>query len=212
MSWTRHPGHPDYPRTLFSSILHDPMTAVAVVAAGVQAMGTIAQGNAQRASLDNQAAQLNQQAGEARASSQRAEENQLRTGAYAESRALAVTAASGADPNSVTAVNNEENLAGQTEYGALTALFNGEEKARGLEYEANSDYAKGKSAHDAGVISGISGFAGSAAKTMMSPTTADSGETMLDRFASNDTGIADRNNPLPWQTLGYSNPNGGFYY
>lgn len=179
------------------------------------AIGTIGQGNAQRAQLDNQAAQLDQAAGQTRATAQRQQQDQLRKGAYAVSRAEAVQAAGGADPDSVTSITNETNLTGQSEYGALTALYNGEEKARGQEYEATNDRIAGKAAHRGAVINAIGGLLLPGSKPMAPSTTGSGGESMLSKYAEpygNDSNIQDSNNPLPWQTLGYKNPDGGYYY
>lgn len=151
------PGH-RHLRPFFEQVNHDPLTIVTVAASGLQMMGTIAQGNASRAMADNQAAQLRQQAGETRASSQRAAMEERRKGIYASSRAQALQAAGGADPESKTAITNEANLTGAGEYGALTAMFNGEERARSLEMGASNKMIEGQQAHQAGVISGISTF------------------------------------------------------
>lgn len=156
---------------------------ISLISTMASAMGTIAQGNANRANLTNQAAQLSQQAGQTRASSQRDAANKLRTGEYAVSRAAAVTGASGANPDSVTAVTNETNLSGQSEYGALTAMFNGEEKARGLQYEANSDIMKGQSAHDAGAISGVGNVSLAAGSMYGKTLVGQNSDTMLSRYA-----------------------------
>lgn len=173
----------------------------------MQMAGTIGQGNAARATADNQAAQLNQQAGQTRASAQREAENKRRQGEFASSRAQAVQAAAGGNPDSFTAVENEKNLVGQGEYGALTAMYNGEERARGMDYAATNKRLEGKAAHDAGVTSGISGFASSMGKAFM-PTTGSSGETMAskysDPFNNSSNGGFDSNEygpyqPFPWQ-------------
>lgn len=135
------------------------VSSIARLAGGAtQAYGTIATGNANRAALDNEAAQLTQAAGQTRASAQADAAIKRRAGAYAASKAQALQAAGGADPDSVTAVDNEINLTGQGEYNALTALYNGEEKARGMDYAAQNDLLKGQSAHDAGVIGAGNGL------------------------------------------------------
>lgn len=178
---------------------------LAVASAGLQMAGTIAQGNAARASANNQAAQFNQQAGQTRATAQREAEAERRKGEYASSRAQAVQAAGGADPDSFTSVTNETNLVGQGEYGALTAMFNGEEKARGLDYAATNKHIEGNAAHDAGVTNGITNFASAMTKqfaTPSKPTTATSGTTLYSQYSDTvdnpDMGYGPFQ-PLPWQ-------------
>ena len=157
-------------------------TAAALVLAGVstavQVAGTLAAGKAQQSAANYQAAQLDQQAGQARASSQRDAANQQRTTAYALSRAQAVAAAGGGNTLDPTVVNTEQNIAGQGEYNTLTSLFNGEEKARGMEQEADTARYQG-------------GLDESAAQTKAIGTIASSGSSMLMKYgnpftASND--------------------------
>lgn len=167
----------------------------------LQAVGTIGQGNAQRAALDNQAAQKRVIAGQDMASAERDQANKLRAGAYAESRAQAVIGASGADPNSVTATKDITDIEGQSEYGALTALFNGQSKAQGLNYDANLDLQRGEAAHDAGVIGGIGNAGSSLARAYMTPsTTGGGGKTMVDQYADQlaPSGINIGTYNMPW--------------
>lgn len=123
---------------------------MAQLAAGIQAIGTIVSaggqlnagraaataGRAQQQALDYQAAALDQQAGQERASSQRRAMDERRRAEIAMSRGQAVAAASGAGALDESVVNTLSDIAGEGEYNALSALFTGEERARGLEGEA----------------------------------------------------------------------------
>ncbi len=169
----------------------------------MQMAGTIGQGNAARATANNQAAQLEQQAGQSRATAQREAEAKRRQGEFASSRAQAVQAAAGGNPDSFTAVENEKDLVGQGEYGALTAMFNGEERARGMEYNAANKRLEGKAAHDAGVTSAIASGLSSAGK-IAGMTTGGSGETMTSKYTdpfNNNGGSFDSDEYGPYQSF-----------
>lgn len=95
------------------------------------------QGQAQRSAAEFQATELDQQAGQDRASSQHQAVDARRQATFAESRAQALAAASGGGASDPTVVTNSARITGEGEYSALTALFNGEERARGLETQGN---------------------------------------------------------------------------
>lgn len=174
-----HPAHPDYHRTLFNSVLHDPGT-IAIgtaimtgVSTAIQAASTLAQGSAAKEMYNYQANQINQQAGQQRATAQRQAMEQQRAGAYAASRAQAVAANSGAGASDTTVANVEENLAGQTEYNRLSALFTGEERARGLQQQASTDVYSGQQAQTASRYKAIG-------------TLAQGGETLFSKYSFDD--------------------------
>lgn len=113
-----------------------------------------------------EAAQLNRNAGQQRATAQREAIEQRRAGRLAQSRALAVAGASGAGVSDVDVTNLVSDLAADGEYNALTALYNGEEQALGMEdqakgvmynakQEARSYKAKGKAAKSAGYMTAL---------------------------------------------------------
>lgn len=193
--------------SLFEAVCHDPMTATAVmtvVATGVQAASTIAQGNAAKEAASYQAAQYQQQAGQARATAQRQAIEEQRKGAFALSRAQAVAASSGAGATDPTVENIEGDLAGQSEYNQLTALFNGEERARGLTQQADTAIYEGRQAKRASIYKAVG-------------TVAQGGETLYSKYGSWDQpdsapSAFDANNPygpsnLPWQNApGYTIP------
>lgn len=90
-----------------------------------------------------QATQLNRRANSERATGQRGAIEEWRRSRLAQSQARAVAAASGggvSDP-SVTKIIGD--LAGEGEYNALTALYEGEDAARGYEDQARAGIYEG---------------------------------------------------------------------
>lgn len=113
-----------------------------------------------------ESAQLRQQAGQERASSQREAIEQARQARLAQSTAVARAAASGAGASDPTVLKIIGDLAAEGEYNARAALFSGEERARGLEMQgAAADFngaaeaagyrTYGRSAKQAGYMSGV---------------------------------------------------------
>lgn len=130
------------------------MAEIALVAATVlSAVGSFEAGQGQKRSMDFQAAQLDQQAGQTRASSQREAAEQRRQATLAQSRLQAVTGGAGLDP---TVVNLSANLAGEGEFRALSALYEGEERAKGMEGQAAAARYQGRQAKAAGTIGAMS--------------------------------------------------------
>lgn len=136
--------------------------AVMVAGAALKAGGTIFSSNAQAKGLKKEALQLDRQAGLERATSQRDAMEQQRQARLLESRALAVAAAGGGGADDPTVVNTIANIAGEGEYRALTALYNGEEQALGLEAEATARRKEAKNVKTAGMISAASSLFSSA--------------------------------------------------
>lgn len=138
----RTPGAP-----LTYAMCFDPVTIAVVLGVGatlVQASGTLAAGraeqeaaNARAQGLEHQAAQGRQVAGQERATAQRAAIEQRRQGRFLASRALAVAAASGAGAGDPTVENILGGIGAEGEFRALSELFIGEERARGLETQAD---------------------------------------------------------------------------
>jgi hypothetical protein len=116
------------------------------------AAGLSSAANSQRRSSNFEAAQMEQQAGQDRASAQRQAAEERRRARFAQSRALAVSAASGgaADPG---ALNILGDLEAEGEYRALSALYEGEESARGLATGAAARRYEGASARRSGQLS-----------------------------------------------------------
>lgn len=117
-------------------------------------VGTISAGRAEDKAAKFQAAQMQQQAGQERAAGQREAIDERRKARLAESRALAVSAASGAGASDPTVLDIMGDLESEGEYRALTALYNGEERARGLESGAAAKRFEGATAKRAGYMKG----------------------------------------------------------
>lgn len=105
--------------------------------------------------LRKQADQLDIKAGQERASAQRLAIEQRRQAELLSSRALAVAAASGAGVDDPTVLNIMANIAGEGEYRALTALYEGEEEARGLELNADARRREAKNTKKAAKFSAL---------------------------------------------------------
>lgn len=125
---------------------------LAVGGAGLKAAGSIIGANAQAKDLRFQADQLDAQAGMERASSQRQAIDERRQATLAESRGLALAAASGGGADDPTVVNAIAGIHGEGEYRALTAMYNGEERARSDEAQAAAKRSGAKSVKTAGVL------------------------------------------------------------
>lgn len=133
----------------------------------IGAGGTILEGEAANAGGKSEQMQLNQQAGQDRAASQ-VEATQIRRSArYAQSRALALAAASGAGASDPTVVNIIGGIAGEGEFQALSSLYTGEESARGKEFAGSIARKEGRTAKSASyfkaagtVLSGASSWGG----------------------------------------------------
>lgn len=144
-----------------------------IASTAVSAAGSIMSGNAQRGAANFQASQMEQQAGQERASAQRQAIAQREKAAYAGSRIQALAAAGGGGALDPTIENLRANVAGRGEFDALSALFTGEERARGLETGASARRYEGAQARRAGVIGAVSQIGQGAAmySSMRTPST-----------------------------------------
>lgn len=106
---------------------------IAAVGAVVQISGQQQQKKAARADAEFEATQLEQAAGRDRASSQRRAAEERRQAALVQSALQARAGGGGLDP---TVLNLSADIAGEGEYRALSALYEGEETARGKEASA----------------------------------------------------------------------------
>jgi len=93
-------------------------------------------GEAQALGLENQATQHAINAGQARAFAQREGINERRQERLVQSRLQATAAASGTNALSPGIVDISEDIAGEGEYRFLSALYQGEERARGENFAA----------------------------------------------------------------------------
>lgn len=97
-----------------------------------------------------EAAQLERNAGQERAAAQRQAIEENRQGRLAMSRARALAGSSGAGVTDPTVTNILADLAAQGETNALTALWEGEESARNMEFQAAGRRYEGGQAKAAG--------------------------------------------------------------
>lgn len=130
--------------------------ALPYIAAAGTVISTVSSANAQKqAGLDQQAAnefaarQADDQANAARSTAQRRAFEERRQGRLAASRAQAVGAAGGG-AGSFDVVTRVADLESQGEYGALVAMYEGEDAARGMGTQANVMRFEGDQAKKAG--------------------------------------------------------------
>lgn len=116
----------------------------------LQVSGELNKGRALDAQARSEAAQLKRQATNQRGISQRESSEARRRGEVARSRAQAVAAASGATADDPTVTNIMGDIEGRTEYNALSALYNGEFSASGLDQTADARRRMGRAARGAG--------------------------------------------------------------
>lgn len=149
------------------------MAWMAAAAPYIFAAGTVISANQQRnagiqsqMNADFEASQMERQAGQELAVSQRQAEQARRESRYAQSRAQAVAAASGAGATDPTVVNLIGGIEKEGEYNALTALYNGQQNADALRTGGSIKRQTGKAYRSAGntnafatVLSGASSMA-----------------------------------------------------
>ena len=117
---------------------------IAQMASSVLQVGSsIMGGNSANNSAQSEAQQLEYQAGQHRAASQRQAEEQRRQARLANSRLQAVAGGGGGD---VSVVNLAADIAGEGELRALTSIYEGEDRAIGMELQADSRRKAGKGA------------------------------------------------------------------
>lgn len=133
------------------------MGATALLAGtALSAGGKIAGGYAQKGALDASASQLEQEAGQSVASGIQGAIQDRRRATYVASNARASTAAGGLTTTGTSAIANVGQIRGQGEYNALTALYQGEDRAQELDYRATGERRAGSNAVTSGWISGAS--------------------------------------------------------
>ena len=132
------------------------LTALKVGSTLLGVWGQIQQGKSADEQAKYQAEQLEQRAGQQRAVSQRKALEQRRRAGIAESRALALAAASGGGASDPTVTNLMAGIAGEGELAYQTAIYEGEERARGSEMGAEAKGYEGKQAKRSGYIGAAS--------------------------------------------------------
>ena len=128
------------------------MTAFKVFITAIAANEQRKAGKAQGKLSQFEAQQLEQKAGQQRAVSQRKADTERRRARYAESRALALAAASGGGASDPSVVNIMAGIAGEGEMAANVALYEGEERARGSEMSATAKRFSGAQAKKASYV------------------------------------------------------------
>ena len=154
------------------------MTAFQVFMTVVAANETAKAGKAADKLAQFKAGQLEQKAGQQRAVSQRKADTARRSARYAESRALALAAASGGGASDPTVVNIMAGIAGEGELAAQYALYEGEEQARGSEMSATASRYEGTQAKRAGYIK--------AGTSIMSSFSKFGNKSMTEKYAPGD--------------------------
>lgn len=118
--------------------------AIPFIPAAIAAIGTVLssrsqkkQGEQAQDAANFEADQLEESSGQQIASAQRTAIEDRHQGALAQSRALAVAAASGGGASDPTVVNIISKLAGEGAYRGMVDLYSGEEKARQMRVQAD---------------------------------------------------------------------------
>lgn len=125
---------------------------IAIAGAVMSVVSKVSEGRQAKAAAGFQADQLEQNAGQERAASQRQAIENRRQARLATSRLQALAGGGGSDP---TVVNLAADLAGEGEYRAMSSLYEGEERARHNELSAASARLTGKAQQQGAVMSGI---------------------------------------------------------
>jgi hypothetical protein len=140
----------------------------------LSAVGSVVGGIGKKNEANFEADQMKQQAGQERASSQRKADEERKQKVYAESRSQALAAASGGGAADPTVVDTTGQLEQEGKYRELNALYEGEDRARGLEAGASAKQLEGRNALTAGLIQGVGTGA-----TILSGAT-----SLLDKYAT----------------------------
>lgn len=119
-------------------------------------LGAVRQGQATKAQDDYVAQQERVQAGQDIAAAQRAMLTQNQKTAQVESNLQASAAASGGGATDVSVVKDAQEIAEEGSYRALTAMYDGQAKAQGLNTQATDTQWQGSQAGTAGYIKGFS--------------------------------------------------------
>lgn len=109
--------------------------------------GQVRQGRDAQHAADFQAAQLDRNAGQQRAAAQRSAAEQRRQARIAGSRVAALARGGGGDES---VLDLQARIAGEGELRALTALYEGEDRARAMESQAKAQRYQGAIAKQAG--------------------------------------------------------------
>lgn len=141
-------------------------------------------GQRRRVASEFEAEQLEQQAGQVVAASQRDALEEKRRADFAASRALALAAASGGGASDTTIVNLIAGLKGEGAYRSAVALYRGEDEARKLRMGAKARRFEGLAAEE-GAAYESAGY-----ETMATASIFDTGATLFSRYGGGRTGGA----------------------
>jgi hypothetical protein len=119
-------------------------TVASVAGTGISALSGMSQAQYQQLVAKREAEALKQKANENAAAAQRVQITRERQTALALSRGQALAAASGGGATDPTVLNIQSDIAGQGEYNALTALYEGQSRARSDQYQADIDLFRAK--------------------------------------------------------------------
>lgn len=127
------------------------MTAM-IIGVGMSAGAQAGAGRSAKRAANIQAQQLDIGAGQEIAASQHRAEEEQRQARLLASRAQAVAGASGAGASDPTVLDTISGIAARGQYGAMVAMYEGEERARSLRNKGDAAIAEGKSQENAGYI------------------------------------------------------------
>lgn len=144
-------------------------SAGSLLGTGLSAISSLSEGNDAKNAAKSQAAQLEMNANNSRATAQRQAIDQRKQGAYLSSRARALIAAGGGDASDSGSQDVLSGIDQEGEYRAMTALYNGEERARGYQGQADQALYEGNEKKKAGLYKAI-------------PTILSAGKTISDRY------------------------------
>lgn len=133
----------------------DFMKVLPAVSAVFQTVAPIAGGVMQRRESEAEARQYETAAGQSRAAGQRDAAEQRRQARLVQSRAQAVAGGGASD---IGVINQMADIAAEGEYRALAALYEGEDRAAGLEGQAAARRYGGRMAQASGFLAGSSAF------------------------------------------------------
>ncbi len=134
----------------------DPVTMALVAGTVMSAGGSLMEGSAAKKSADFQAAQMDRNALSVEATSQRVAIEERRKAELVKSRARAVAAAGGGTTTDVGITDLLSKIDAEGEFNALSALFEGREKATGMRTQAAGARVSGKAAKKAGQMKALS--------------------------------------------------------
>ena len=126
-------------------------------AVGIAAAGKVYGGMQQKAADNATATELGNEAGQSIAAGIQGATVQRRRGDYVASQARARIAGGGLTTTGVSAVNTIGQIKGQSEYNALTEVYQGKDRADELNFKGATLRSEGQAAETAGVLSALAG-------------------------------------------------------